>query len=226
MDELQTCWKKIGVWGDHSCAKLVQHIHCRNCEVFGSAAAKLLNRPLPPSYREEWTARIAQPRASKKANGKSIVIFRIGTEWLALPTSVFIEVSEPRPIHSLPHRESALVRGVVNIRGELLICISLGGFLGLDENPPSKREARERRVIYERLVVIGKKGGDRVAFEVSEVHVGHRYREEEVNPVPATVSLATTPHPSYTRGLLPWNGENVGIIDEELLFYSLNRSLA
>src|SRR2546422_1979826 len=36
------------------------------------------------------------------------------------------EVAERRVIHSLPHRRTGIVLGVVNVRGELLVCVSLG----------------------------------------------------------------------------------------------------
>jgi hypothetical protein len=60
------------------------------------------------------------------------MIFRLGTEWLALPASVFQEVAELGAIHSLPHRRSGLVVGLTNVRGgELLICFSLTKLLVL-----------------------------------------------------------------------------------------------
>src|SRR5438445_8021579 len=61
----------------------------------------------------------------------SAVIFRIHSEWLALPTEAFQEVAERRRIHSLPHRRNGVVLGLVNIRGELLICVDLGRVLGI-----------------------------------------------------------------------------------------------
>ena len=41
------------------------------------------------------------------------------------------EIAERRSLHSLPHRRRGIVMGIVNIRGELLICASLGKLLGL-----------------------------------------------------------------------------------------------
>ena len=80
---------------------------------------------------------------------QSIVIFRIGPEWLALPTRVFQEIAERRTVHSLPHRQHGVVLGLINIRGELLICVSLGQLLGLEQVPFREKS----RTTYDRLVV-------------------------------------------------------------------------
>jgi chemotaxis-related protein WspD len=54
------------------------------------------------------------------------------------------------------------------------------------------------------------------------VHGTHRYDEIELKPAPSTVARATA---SYSRAVLPWDGHAVGLLDEELLFHSLNRNL-
>ena len=217
---LNTCWKKIGVWGDHSCAELKTHIHCRNCQVYCGAAATLLDREPPPGYEADWTARIAQAREKKLTGDKPIVIFRIGAEWLALPATVFQEVADMRSIHSLPHRQGRVVSGLVNIRGQLLICVSLAELLGLET--PAEAKKHHAHAVRPRLLVTLHKGGGAV-FPAQEVHVGHRYHPDELKPLPATVSLAASRH---SIGLLTWRDHHVGVLDEELLFYTLNRSLA
>ncbi|MEI6350403.1 MAG: chemotaxis protein CheW [Verrucomicrobiota bacterium] len=221
---IEACWKNKGIWGDRSCPELKQHTHCRNCSVFCAGASALLNRESPPGYREEWTERVAQPHFSKLTGTRSIVIFRVGDEWLALPTSVFLEVAELRPIHSLPHRDAETVKGLVNIRGELLVCISLASLLGFDigEHPEPKHK---QRAVHRRLLVIAHSSG-RVVFSVDEVHVGCRYHPDELKPAPATVALATGTHAAYTVGVLPWEKHNVGVLDDELLFYTISRNLA
>ena len=216
---LNTCWKQIGIWGDRTCPELKVQTHCRNCPVYGNAAAALLDREPPPGYEADWTTRIAQPRASKLAGDKSVVIFRIGAEWLALPTTVFQEVTDLRPVHSLPHRQGRVVKGLVNIRGQLLVCVSLAELLGLEPAAESKKPQAHAAV--PRLLVTAHKSGG-VVFPTQEVHVGHRYHPEELKPLPATVSLAASRH---AIGLLAWRGHKVGVLEDELFIYTLNRSL-
>ncbi|MBI5685471.1 MAG: purine-binding chemotaxis protein CheW [Verrucomicrobia bacterium] len=217
---INACWKSIGVWGDRSCPELRQHTHCRNCPVYHAAGATLLDREPPPGYREDWTARAAHPREPVLAGTKSIVIFRLGAEWLALPIEVFQEVADSRPIHSLPHREGRILKGLVNIRGELLLCVSLADLLGVDTT--AKPADRKEKSAYQRLLVVTHKSG-RAVFPADEVHSGCRYHPDELRPVPATVSLASA---RYSVGLLSWRERNVGVLDPELVFYSLNRHLA
>ena len=45
----------------------------------------------------------------------------------------------------------------------------------------------------------------------------------DVNAVPATVAKATA---TCTKGMLAWRDQGVGILDDQLLFDHLNRSLA
>jgi chemotaxis-related protein WspD len=216
------CWKTIGNFGDKSCPALKAHIRCLNCEVFHSAAATLLNRDAPEGYLETWTERIARPRLPKLADTRSVVIFRIGGEWLALPTSAFNEVVELRPLHTLPHRKDALVRGLVMVRGELLICISLPHLLGVEESASHAVSRQAGQSVYERMLVLSHHG-ERIVFSVHEVHVGVRYHPDNLKPVPATVAQSAV---RYACGVLDWENHNVGVLDAELVFSVLNRLFA
>ncbi len=215
------CWNKIGVQGDGSCAELEKHIHCRNCSTYSAAAVGFLDRECPVNYLDEWASYFAEEK--KKAadlDSRSILIFRIATEWLALPTTVFLAVSEMKPIHTLPHRRKQTVLGLTNVRGELLVCVSLKQALGI-ESTAHKAEAK-KQLTLERLLVVRDESG-RLVFPVDEVHGVHHYPVSEVKEVPATVSRATA---TYTRGILGWQDKSVGILDEQLLFHALDRSLA
>lgn len=217
---LNDCWNRIGVRGDGSCPELERYVHCRNCPVYSSAAIRLLDAPLPPGRREEWTTHFARPLATASAALQSVVIFRLGAEWLALPTSAFREVAPLRPIHSLPHRRNGTVLGLTNIRGELLVCVSLASVLGVEPAAPAKSD--KARTFHRRLLVIGTEGG-RLVFPVDEVHGTHHCTTEEMQPVPATIARATA---TYTKAVFAWQQRTVGCLDAQLLGYTLNRSLA
>ena len=218
---LQDCWNQVGVWGDSSCPRLAETVHCRNCPVYASASARLLHGEPPADYLREWTERLAQPRpAAESAKTVSVMIFRLGPEWFALSARVFQEVAEPRPVHSLPHRRGKVVRGVVNIRGELVVCVSLGGALRVEETAGVNGHG-PTGTVYERLLVVATPAG-RLAFAVSEVHGIEGFAPDQVLPVPETVALASA---RFTRGVLPWQGRRVGYVDDDLLFQNLNRSL-
>ena len=214
------CWNKIGVRGDASCPELAKQIHCRNCPKYSAAASLLLDRDLPPDYREEWRIHFSREHVGEdrdeKLDSKSIVVFRIGDEWLALPTGVFVEFIEMRAIHTLPHRRHGILLGLTNVRGELLICVALDKVLGVNKESTIPRQ----RSLSKRLVVI-RDQHSRIVFPVDEVQGILRFHPDELMPVPATVAKA-----SHTKAILPWGDQAIAYLDEALLFYSLQRSLA
>ena len=118
------CWNHIGVWGDRSCPELLKVVHCHNCPVFAGAGRRFLDAPSPDGYAQEWAERLAPPIEEAATDLQSVLIFRLGEEWLALPAQVLLEVAGPRPIHRIPHR-AGLLAGLVNIRGELYLCARL-----------------------------------------------------------------------------------------------------
>ena len=215
--EIYTCWSKIGVLGDASCPELQKYVRCRNCPVYSNAAVQFLDRPLRPEFRREWTEHFAKLKPLAAPARTSALVFRLHAEWFALPTQAFQEVAERRLVHSLPHRRQGVVLGVVNIRGELLICVSLDRLLGLEQTPPgqSLRRTCER-------ILVANWNGNRLAFPADEVRGVHRFQMLELKEPPATLGKSNL---SYTCGLLSWQGRTVGYLDAERLFSTLNRSL-
>jgi len=219
--EIEDCWNKIGVWAklDKSCSELERVIHCHNCETYSRASRAILERNLPAEYQQEWTeifAREQQPL--QRAGLSSVVIFRLGEEWFALPSRLIDEVAKMKPIHSLPHADSEIVKGLVNIRGELKICISLGSILGINK---TSIDMESEHIVFDRIIIAHNDAGQFV-FPVSEVQGIHYYQDDELGGVPVTVSKATA---TYTLGVLKWKDQHVACLDNELLFYSLNKKL-
>lgn len=208
------CWKRVGVWGDRTCPELPRHLHCRNCPVYSAGAARLLDAEVPEAYLAAQARHYAEPKREARPGRHSVVVFRLATEWFALATGVFREVAHLRPVHSIPHRRDRTVSGLVNIRGELLVCVSLAPTLGLAGEPGRERTAR--------LAVVSREG-EQFVFAADEIAGLHRYDDAELAPVPATLAHARA---AYTRGILTWRDRPVGVLDDQLLFYTLNRSLA
>ena len=130
------CWNKIGVKGDRSCPELSKYVHCRNCPVFTAAGQRLFERKPPAGHLAEWTKRLAEPEAAIERGTISVLVFRVGDEWLAADIGLLVEIAELRPIHTIPHRSNSVLAGLVNIRGELPLCVSLGGLLGIEMQYP------------------------------------------------------------------------------------------
>jgi len=214
---LPDCWNRIGVQGNQTCPELARHFHCHNCPVYSAAAAQFLDRPFTPDYRREWTAHFAQEKQIATPAKTSTVIFRLANEWLAMPTQAFQEIAERRTTHSLPHRRRGIVLGIVNIRGELLICASLGRLLGLESTAMTQRQL----MTFDRLLV-SEWNAQRFAFPVDEVHGVHRFHSADLREPPATVTHSGM---SCATGIFPWRNFAVGFLDPESLFAALNRNL-
>jgi chemotaxis-related protein WspD len=221
---IDDCWNRIGVRGDRSCPKLPEHVHCRNCPVQRAVAAELLAHHVPDDYAAQWTEHVSRPAQRADPDIASAVIFRIGTEWLALPAAAIQEVSNLKPVHRVPHRTSGVVLGVVNVRGELLTCVSLARVFGLEGEaaPASTSPSVALPGRRKRMLVIRRKDL-RAACPVDYVDGVHRYAPRALSAVPATVAKAGT---RYSRALLAWRDQTVGVLDEELLFAALRRGMA
>jgi chemotaxis-related protein WspD len=212
------CWNQIGVWGDRNCPELLAYSHCHNCPVYATAGRGLLEREAPAGYRDELTHSLAQEKDEQAVDTISIGIFRLKGEWLALPAYTFTEITEPSAIHTLPHRSNNVLLGVVSIWGEIHICISLSEFLGLEATASSQTI---NPIIYQRMVVVEKEG-DRWVFPVDEIYGIHRVHLDELQNVPATVSKTAG---TYTTAIINWQNTSVSYLDDELLFYTLNKKL-
>jgi len=242
---IDDCWNRIGVRGDGSCPRLAGYIHCRNCPVHDAAAARVLDRDQAADStieREEMhrlTAQSLSEYAAGRADTTSWLVFRIGDEWLGLPTAIFQQVAQLRPIHSLPHRRHRAVLGVVNVRGTLLVCASLARLFGIasevgqDGRRPGSQQDTQHGVDARdlaRLLVVepgggqGQRGdlGNPIVFPVDAVDGVHRFARADFQAVPATVASMSA---SHAVAVTACKGVTVGLLDAAKLFETLNRSL-
>lgn len=208
------CWDEIGIAGDRSCKLLIEHVHCRNCPQYSVVGRALFDREMPEDYRHEVSQEIAARPTAPAEETESVLVLRMGSEWFALRTQVFDEISRYQKPYTLPFRSGTLLAGLVNVNGELLLCISLEAALGLqpEETKPSERS---------RICVVGN-GSERFAFRVDEILGVRQVPRVALRPVPVT--LAKSPS-AQASSCFQADGLNVGFIDEQKLFSSLNRSL-
>jgi chemotaxis-related protein WspD len=191
-------------------------IHCRNCAVYAQAGRSLLEREIPADYLLEWASSLAEEKTAPTAGTLSVVIFRLGREWLALPALLFQEITPIASVRTLPHRSNQIFQGLVNIRGELQLCISLRDLLGIE---PVSAPATNPHGAYRRMVVVQKQKSSWV-FLVDEVYGVQSIGLDEIRNLPATLSNAKD---SYAKGIISWQNHSVSYLDDELLFYTLNR---
>jgi chemotaxis-related protein WspD len=221
-DSAEACWSRIGLDGDRSCPKLPEAVHCHNCPVFTSAGQKLFEREAMPDYVAAWTKRLAEVDAVAAADTLSLLIFRIGDEWLAMDARCVVEVVEPHRIHGIPHRTDRFLLGLANIRGELQLCVSLHELLGVDftdrgapQDSVSGTRTRERLIVIER-------GPMRWAFPVDEVDGVEHIPADAMMNLPHTVERS----PRFcSQAVFSYNDKRVGLLSESRLFQALQRTV-
>lgn len=225
---LNDCWNQIGVMGDRSCCELKTVIHCRNCKVYSAAGRSLLERSAPSNYLEEWTNILSEAATAQIGVGEgtlvraadtlSVIIFRLGNERLALPVNILQEVTPPQVIHSVPHRSNAVFLGLINIRGETLLCVSLKDLLGLEAATTTQASSP---INPQRMIVAGR-GENKWVFPVDEVQGIYRFHLSEFKEAPVVISKASE---AYTKGVVTWQDQKLNFLNAELLFYTLSHKV-
>ena len=205
---IDDCWNRIGVRGDKQCPLLERHVHCRNCEVYAAAATRLLDRY---ALVQEHQAAAVQPDAEN--TGRSMLLFRLGEEWLALATACLAEIAPLQAVHSLPHQRSRLLHGVANVRGALVPCLSLADLLGVQAGATEPRSARA----MPRMLILAAEGGP-VVMAVEEIDGIHR-----LDPQLLGSGRDAT---RFTAAVLQWRGRSVRVLDDQHLMSAVQRSLS
>lgn len=207
-----TYWNSIGVWGDQSprCEKLKEVIHCRNCKTYWDAGRQVFDKGIPEGYLEQWTTALAGVPEEKSKDTLSIIYFRLGEEWFSLSTRYFVEVSQIKSLHQIPHQTGKAITGLVNVGGSVRVCFSLANLLGVTESTDNHNL---KHGVYRRYLVVQINESDFV-FSVDEVGGVVRYASPDLKQVPATIEAEKA---GLLLGMLEIDGNNVACLDAEKL---------
>jgi len=178
-----------------------------------SAIAKLLTRPLTDDDMREHTASVATPISEQSRDVRGVMIVRIGVERLALPADAVSRVTPDRPAHRIPHRSNAIVRGVCNIDGDLVLTAALDELLQIPVDPNA---AAERR-----MVVIGDDGA-RWAFTVDAVLGVEPIEVQAFRDLPVTVEHALV---HFARALITTEAGQATLLDPAALVRGFDGAL-
>lgn len=185
----------------------------------GIQKLQLLNRVPEASYIDRWTSLIGEAGEENPPEGEAVVIFSLGTDHFAIAAKAFCRIIDSRKVHSVPRRSKGVLEGVLNFQGRLRCCINMREFLGLNDVDSTKSDERADR--YGRMLALQDRN-DYWIFSVSQIYGVYRLEPSSVKNVPVTIVKSSK---NYLKGIFDWNGTHVGLFDDELLFYSLNRSL-
>jgi len=212
------CWNETGVNGDHSCPSLEEMSHCRNCPKYSAYGKTLLDRDIPKELLKERTELLSREKTTEAPGVDTVVIFRIGIEWLALKIGFFREIIEVCPIHSVPFRSNEKFTGIVNVNGELVPCVSIRHIIGIaqKDSPPGKTSSS-------RMAVVNNSQGERFVFTADEVSGVSRLSADELKESPATIAHSES---GLTKGVFTRGEKTIGLLDEDRFFDSLQESIS
>lgn len=205
----EQCWHRMGVWGDRTCPELPAVTHCHNCPVFAGAGRRFLEAAPPEEYAEEWTEQLAEPEEETVKDLTGALVFRLTDEWLAVPVNVLAEVTHLRKPHRIPHR-GGLLAGLVNIRGELQLCVRLDKLLGIEPRTASRPQ-------HPRMISL-RREADCWVFAADEVDQVCRVSAAELTTAPPTLTRSAS---RLTRGVFTHNDRTIGLLDDARLFTML-----
>lgn len=206
----KNCWNTIGVWGDgqEKCERLSEFVHCRNCDVFSMAGRGVFEKTPPAGYLKQWQKEILSKKEEREKGDVSVMVFRLGNEWLALPVENLQEVVETRSVHRIPHNEGVYILGVVNVGGEINTCYSLMNLLEIEENI-ERNEGELQRLIV--LVI----NGERFVLPVCEISGLARYSTADLLPAPATLGKKMG---DYLNGMFHHQKQQVAALNVEQIY--------
>lgn len=176
--------------------------------------------PSQEYVREMTEALIKEGGAEEAKDTISVLVFRLGEVWLAIQTIYVKEVARRRNPHRLPHRSSAILLGLVNLNGELQLCIALHHLLEIEacKVPFTKRDFHH----HERMIAIEKEG-DLWVFPVDGIEGIYIWNISEIENVPSNILKSSL---NYLKGIVKMGGKSVGFLDDELLFPNLKRGIS
>ena len=201
------CWRVIGTSGDRSCQRLSEHVHCRNCELFSAAGRGFLSRPASREWMDEATKALALPKEAPKTRGTSVVVLRVGTTYLGLPSCAVSQVFDSLTVRRIPHTDPALA-GLVVLDGALLLCVRLEKILGGE--PPAPESGR----------MLSVDTGWKWVFKADEVLGLEQVPQSSVKPPPATLQV------SHTQGVFTSAGREVALLDMTMLEREITKRLS
>ena len=213
------CWNQIGVWSGRQskCEKLQQVVHCRNCDVYTKAGKRVMQLTVPKEYLEQLSKSYSRIPPVNDKKHLSVVVFRLGSEWFCLPTTIFESVENMGFIHSIPRYSNQLLLGVVNIRGTLQLCFSLGGLLQVTpENP----EYGKKIGVYKRLLVLVY-NQQYYVFPVDEVGDIERIDDTNLENPPVTLSASRL---GFVKGMVKTAAHEAALLNTAPLLEALEEA--
>lgn len=211
------CWNRIGVWGREAsrCPELEKVVHCMNCGVYTDAASKALNREIPADLRVEWQRGLALEGEPLLIKDLSVLILRIGGEWLAISADLVNEILDKSVIRSVPYTRNSAVLGITAVQGQLQLCISLLDLLRIPSKDEEAINPLNSKRFVQRMIVV------RVAEQSYVCPCDEVAGIVKVNSQALSIADATQHVEGFSFRQVAWQGLSLIYCDDALLAAAL-----
>lgn len=184
------------------------------------AVMRLLDQPLSDADLAEGSEYAARPARPRSGGSEGVLLFRLDGELLAIPAILLRRTTPYARPSPVPHRTTGLLRGLCNIRGELVLCADLRRLLGVA--PSADQVMKEGQSDPRRMVVIGT-AAEPWVFEVDSLVGVERIDTGTLRPAPLTVEHAIN---AYVLGLTEIGGKPVTELDGERILTGFKAGLS
>lgn len=187
------------------------------------AARHSLQRAVDQDYLDDWARQLRQPEVRAALLDQAGLAFRLGAEWLMLPTSMIDAIAPMAPPHTLPHRRGTGLKGIVNVGGAIVPAIALDTLLGIDGAEPGAAAGPMAggRHVFARLVV-AHVDSQRFAIPVADLHGIVRYGAHGLEAPAATINKGLQ---RFLTGVLAHDDMMIGVLDAGLVGQQMTRLL-
>jgi chemotaxis signal transduction protein len=186
----------------------------------GGALDRLLDKPVSLQDLAAGAEDAAATADSLARGTVGVLLFKLGDETLAIPAKALRRITTHTRTSPIPRRTGGILRGLCNIRGELVLCADIRRMLGLPTRDSEEKSAEGPD--SRRMVVIGPADASWV-FEADCLVGVERIDPGALIPAPMTVEHAIG---AFVSGLAEVGGSRVTVLDADRILAGFKAGLA
>jgi chemotaxis signal transduction protein len=187
-----------------------EHVEARS--LFGDQAIqRLLDQPILPDDMQEATDRVARALQPPDKHVQRLLVFQLCGQLFAVAAKSVSKVTHAVPVHRIPHRTNALIRGLCHVDGDLLLCADLKNLLEIGSPvSESTQRASDPPALEGRRMIVLQEQARLWTVEVDAVEGVLAVIPEDLQTPPLTVDSRTG---HFTANVVRQHNQLVAVLD-------------
>jgi chemotaxis signal transduction protein len=185
------------------------------------ALDRLLDKPVTQQELAAGAEDAATPADALGRGTVGVLLFKLGDETLAIPAKSLRRITTYTRPSPIPHRTRGILRGLCNIRGELILCADIRRMLGVP--PHDSKEQAPGEADPRRMVVIGPADASSWVFEADSLVGVERIDPAALIHAPMTVENALG---AFVSGLAEVGDSRVTVLDADRILAGFKAGIA